>query len=204
MTKIHLIRHGLTYWNADLRYQGHSDIELTPEGELQAELMAASFSDTKLQAIYSSDLIRAKSTALKLAAQKNLEVITNANFREINFGAWEGLRYEQIKAKWQNLVEDFFNVPGEVCLPEGEGFNDVYNRAVPELTTLLQKHKGQEIAIVAHGGIIRVLLCHVLGLPLNNCWRIKQDNTAINTITYFKDDMCMLERLNDVHHLHKK
>ncbi|WP_019880388.1 histidine phosphatase family protein [Succinispira mobilis] len=203
MTKIHLIRHGVTYWNQELRYQGHSDISLTPEGERQAELMATSFAQINLRAIYSSDLIRAQSTALKLGEQKQLSVTTNADFREINFGAWEGLTYEQIKAKWGNLIDDFFRAPGEVYLPQGEGFGDVYKRAVPNLLALLERHQGEEIAIVAHGGIIRVLLCYVLGLPLNNCWRIKQDNTAINTITYFKDDMCMLERLNDVHHLTK-
>ena len=204
MTKIHLIRHGVTYWNKELRYQGHSDIRLTPEGELQAELMAESFLNIDLQAVYSSDLIRAKSTAFKLAEKKGLAVVTRENFREINFGAWEGLTYEQIKAKWGSMIDDFFQMPGEVSLPQGEGFQDVSKRAVPDLLDLLQKHQGQEIAIVAHGGIIRVLLCHVLGLPLNNCWRIKQDNTAINTITYLQDNMCMLERLNDIHHLEIK
>lgn len=201
MTKIHIIRHGVTFWNKAMRYQGHTDIHLTDEGIEQAQKMAQSFDNIKLSAIYCSDLARARTTAERLAKRQGLEVIPQPAFREIFFGQWEGLTYEQIQAKWPEEIEIFFQSPGKIILPEGEGFKDVAKRAIPVYKQLLAKHEDQEIAIVAHGGTNRVLLCDVLGLSLDNCWRIKQDNTAVNTVLYLNNQICMIERLNDITHL---
>ena len=153
MTTIFFIRHGQTLWNKALKYQGHSDIALTEEGLQQAERVARRLSREPFAAIYSSDLSRAVVTAEKVAEHHALPVVTMPEFREVGFGAWEGLKYDQIYASWSTEIEKFFRSPSQVEIPGGETFHAVKARTDRGIAALRQKHDGECIAVVSHGGL---------------------------------------------------
>jgi alpha-ribazole phosphatase len=201
MTTIFFIRHGQTLWNKALKYQGHSDIELSPEGLRQAEQVAVRLKREPFSAIYSSDLSRAFITAEKIAATHSLPVTAMPEFREVGFGEWEGLKYDQIYAGWSSEIEKFFRFPSQVQIPGGESFFDVQKRTNKGIETLRQRHDGECIAVVAHGGAIRTILCSALGIHLDSLWSFRQDNTAVNIVEY-EERHNVLRLVNDVNHLY--
>lgn len=204
VTKIHIIRHGETLWNSTMRWQGHSNVPLSERGHAQAKKLA-DFWSGNLDAIYSSDLLRASQTAFYLADKNNIDIIQIPEFKEVCFGDWEGLTTEQIKNNWGNSVETFFEDPDSVIPPNGESFREVYDRCVPAYQELLNRHYGQEIAIVSHGGVTRMLLCHLFCAPISSAWNMKQDNTAINTALHLTTPggkaRVFVESFNDTSHL---
>lgn len=200
MTKVIMVRHGQTTWNVEHKYQGHSDIILSEEGIRQAELAAKRLADEPIQAVYASDLSRAFKTAEIIAEGHRLPVSSLAELREINFGKWEGLTYEQIYASWPELIKALYENPDESRIPGGETFRALKERAFHCLEALLDRHSNETILLVSHGGTIRTLLCAILNIHLNHIWKIKQDNTAVNVIE-FEGNYPVIALLNDTHHL---
>lgn len=204
MTKVILVRHGQTLWNLELKYQGHCDIPLTDKGLHQAELAADRLKAEKVSAVYASDLDRAFKTAECIATKHNLSVTAIPELREINFGDWEGMTFaaitDPINSHWSAEMSKVFSHPGDAQIPGGENFVEVKERAMIALNKLVAAHPNQTIVIVSHGGTIRTLLCGILDIDLNNLWKIKQDNTAINMLEYY-DDKVFVSLVNDVHHL---
>ena len=201
MTTIFFIRHGQTLWNKEFKYQGHSDIALSEEGLQQAEQVAFRLRREPFSAIYSSDLTRAFVTAEKVAQYHSLAVEAMPEFREVGFGEWEGLKYDQIYAGWTAEIEKFFRFPSQVEIPGGESFHDVQNCTNRGLEILRERHQGQCIAVVTHGGAIRTMLCAALGIHLDNLWSFRQDNTAVNIVEY-EEKHNILRLVNDVNHLY--
>lgn len=203
MTKVILVRHGQTLWNHEMKYQGHTDIALTEEGIRQAELVAVRLADEPITAVYASDLSRAFVTAEHIAAKHGLIVASVPALREICFGDWEGLTYDGIDERWPGLLEKLYSFADEVEIPGGESFPIVKERAYAAVCELVNKHPGETIAIVSHGGTIRSIICAVLNLHLNQVWSLKQDNTAVNILEYYEDRV-MLELFNDSCHLRQE
>lgn len=201
MLTIFLIRHGQTLWNKELKYQGHSDIGLSEEGLLQAEQVAFRLRREPFSAVYSSDLSRAFVTAEIVAKHHGLPVVPMAEFREVGFGEWEGLKYDQIYAGWSEEIAKFFRHPSQVHIPGGESFHDVQKRTEQGLDILRGKHEGECVAIVTHGGAIRTMLCAALGIHLDCLWSFRQDNTAVNIVEY-EARHNILRLVNDVNHLY--
>ena len=171
--KIWFVRHGETEWNRTKRYQGHSDIPLNENGRRQAQETAALLAKEPLAAVYASDLKRAVETAETIAQPHGLQVQQKPGLRELHFGLWEGLRYEQIMEKWANELSLMYDHPEIGCAPEGEGFSDLAKRAWPALQALREAHQEEDvIAVVAHGGTIRVLLCLLQDKPLQQLWSV--------------------------------
>lgn len=201
MTKVILVRHGQTLWNLEMKYQGHCDVALTEKGVEQARLVAQRLANENISAVYASDLCRALKTAECIAERhNNLPVIPVPGLREINFGEWEGLTYEGINSQWSDTMSTLFTHPDEAQIPGGETFREVKERATSALEKLVAEHPNQTIAVVSHGGTIRTLLCSVLNIHLNHLWNIKQDNTAVNMLEYY-DEQVLVSLVNDVHHL---
>ncbi|MBP2660547.1 MAG: Phosphoglycerate mutase [Firmicutes bacterium] len=200
MTKVILVRHGQTQWNLEMKYQGHCDVALTEEGIRQANLAANSLAEESISAVYASDLCRAFTTAECIAKKHQLQVKTIPEFREINFGKWEGLTYAAINNQWSDLMTKLLTHPDEIEIPEGETFRAVKERSTIALTKLVEKHPDQTIVVVSHGGTIRTILCAVLNIHLNYLWNIKQDNTAINILEYY-DNQVLVSLVNGTHHL---
>lgn len=202
MMKLLLVRHGQTLWNHTARYQGHSDIELSDTGRTQAKLLAGRLANEEIQAVYASDLKRALETASIIAEPHGLAVQALPELRELNFGAWEGLTFEEIKTRYSDIADNWHASPGLVRIPEGESFQELTVRANSAVASLIKKHDPATIAVVTHGGTIRAIICALLGIDLNNLFRIRQDNGALNVIDYY-DGYGILGLLNDTDHFER-
>jgi len=200
MTKLLLVRHGQTLWNNAFRYQGHTDTELSDDGRSQSEQLSRRLAEIPLQAVYASDLRRALDTAGIIAEPHGLPVQPMAGLREINFGAWEGLTFQEIKNTYRDIAENWHKSPGSVRIPDGETFQELKERAYGTVMDLVKRHDPGTIAVVTHGGVIRAIICALLDIDLNNVFRIRQDNIALNIIDYY-EGYGILNLLNDTHHL---
>ncbi len=200
MTRITFIRHGQTLWNQLRKYQGHSDIPLNSTGIQQARRVAERLSKETLHAVYSSDLSRAVQTAQAIAQKHELSVQTLGGFREMDFGLWEGLTYEEIMEKWSEELTQMYSHPGKGRAPEGESFQEVQDRALAALTECVERHPGQNIVIAAHGGPLRAILCKLMGKGLEEIWNIGQDSTAVSRVEYEQGEYRVI-LINDTGHL---
>lgn len=203
MTKIILVRHGLTLWNGERKIQGHSNIELAPEGIAQAELLAKNFPLENISAIYSSDLSRAKVTAEILAKKFNLPVQLEKNLREAHWGDWEGKKLSEIEKSDPVNYERFFHNPEELQIKNAETFAQLQERAFSTFKKIIAAHPDENIIIVAHGAINRTILCSILEIPLKKMWAVSQFNTAVNVIR-FDDGYFTVELINGTAHLGAK
>ena len=200
MTKIIFVRHGQTEWNVLGRYQGQTDIALSPLGIEQAEKLAAHFPVDKVEAVYSSDLVRAMMTARCVAARFGLTVEPRPELRELNFGDWEGLTYDEIVAKWPDALNNFFQHPDVLEIPHGESFPKLRERALDAVEKIVACHPEQTVAVFAHGAILRTILTAALHMDLKYVWTIRQFNTAVNIVTYTEHGTTV-ELLNGTGHL---
>ncbi|MBC7330371.1 histidine phosphatase family protein [bacterium] len=196
--RLYFARHGMTEWNDDGKMQGRTDVPLNEAGILQARLLAKKLANLPLKAIYTSPLSRAMKTAEIIARPHNLEVIPVPSLQEADFGKWEGLTIEEIKSGWGDELELWYE--GKSLPPEGEGILEMQRRVVEFIEELKEKHKGEEILLVAHGGPIRAFVCHILG-TLKPFRRIKQANANINIFDYFEEWGWQIVALNDTCHL---
>ena len=202
MIRLMLVRHGVTEWNVTQRIQGQSDTHLAPDGVHQARMLTIHFPFDTVDAIYSSDLHRAMTTAEVIASRYNLEVIPVKEFREINFGSWEGKTFEDIAKEYPADFKKFFLQPDMLMIKGGETFAELQNRAMTMLKRIVHDSgDNKHIVIVMHGAIIRTIIAAILDMPLRKMWAIKQQNTAVN-ILRIDDGAYSIELLNDTHHLH--
>ena len=151
MTTLLLARHGETDWNRELRIQGSSDIELNELGREQARTLAEELADVELDAIYASDLSRARATAEAVAATKGLPVQLDARLRERAFGSWEGLTREDVAERHAGERHD------------GETDDEVRERVLAAIDAIAAAHPGQHVLVVSHGGALNTLWHHALG-----------------------------------------
>ncbi|MFZ7102603.1 MAG: alpha-ribazole phosphatase [Peptococcaceae bacterium] len=200
MTKIIFVRHGETEWNDTGKYQGHTDIPLSQTGLEQAVKVSLRLANERIAAVYSSDLLRARQTAELIAVRHNLSVRTRAEFREINFGVWEGKTFKEINHLYPDLLKTWLEEPEKLIIPEGETFQQLTGRTFNGLSEIQANHEGETIVVVAHGGTIGAVMCSVLEIKLNNLWKIKQGNTGISIIE-FHDNKGILTLFNDTLHL---
>ena len=158
MTEIVLIRHGETAWNAERRLQGHLDIALNAEGERQAAALGQALLNEPLDAIFASDLQRARQTAEAVAAPRGMTVQIDAGLRERCFGAFEGLRYDEIGAHYPDAYAAWQARDIDARYPMGvnraETLREFFERAVGAITRLVRSGNYQKIAIVTHGGVL--------------------------------------------------
>lgn len=200
MTKLILIRHGQTEWNVLGRYQGQTDVALSPLGVEQAEKLAAHFPADKIEAVYASDLKRAMKTAGCVAERFGLTVHPCKELRELNFGDWEGLTYDEIVAKWPDALQNFFQHPDILKIPHGESFPELRARALGCIEKIVAAHPDETVAVFAHGAILRTILTAALHMDLKYVWTIRQFNTAVNIVTYTESGTTV-ELINGTGHL---
>ncbi len=199
--RVLLIRHGETVWNAEMKFQGHRDVPLSDNGIKQAKALAERLNKQEISAVYSSDLGRAIQTAGEIALSRGMEVKALPGLREINFGRWEGMTFKEIKKDYPVLLKKWWENPLSTRLPDGECLSDLVDRVTGELKQIISSHANQQVAVVCHGGPIRALVATVLGMDLNQNWRIRQDNAALNIIDFPEWEKGILVLLNDRAHL---
>lgn len=201
MIKLYLVRHGETDGNAQQWYQGKTDVPLNAMGIAQAECLSRFLKDVHFDAVYSSNLIRARRTAEIVAQPHGLTVEPYAELQEIDFGAWEKHTYKEITEQWPGEIEAFYDSEGLLRAHGGESFCEVRQRITTKTRELLSRHKdGDTVLIVSHGAAIRCLLFGLLGLEMGRIWAFQQYNTAFNIIEYHGDKNVMT-LMNCTNHL---
>jgi len=178
MRTIYLIRHGKPAFPGDERLCiSSTDLPLAPEGKEQGERLRARFEGISLQGVYSSDLLRAKETAAFLSTS----VINLPEFREIGVGAWEGLAFREIRQRFPEEYALRGQDPIRYGIPGGELPEACRDRGLAALNRLLETTDG-DIAVVAHAGINRLILCELLGRDLREFLEIPQPYGCINIL----------------------
>jgi len=186
-TRLYLVRHGRVADGHAHRYHGHNDIGLSPEGERQLAQLAAYLQSRPLDAVYASSLKRSLDGAVRLCQGRGLEPRIIPEFREIHFGVWEGLTFAEIAERYPEELAARLQNLETFRIPSGESLQDVRDRVIPRLKSLVAEHPGQSLALVAHAGVNRVILCDALCLPLEHLFRLDQNYGCLNIIDYFAD-----------------
>jgi probable phosphoglycerate mutase len=199
ITRILAIRHGETAWNKDTRIQGHLDIALNPTGRWQAERTAAALRHEALDAVYSSDLARARETAQAIAQAQQRPLATHPGLRERCFGEFQGRTWDELETHfpesalaWRKRVPDFAPAGGESLLQLRE-------RVVNTFAELAERHLGQQIAIVAHGGVLDVLYRAATQIDLQAPRSWKLGNAAINRVLWSPEGFSLVGWGDDAH-----
>lgn len=186
MTTLFLIRHGQTHWNLEGKYTGQSDIPLNSTGRLQALQAALVFRNAPPDAFYASDLTRAIETAEIVANGCGFlaQIETDSRLREINQGVWEGMHFEDIKAKWGAEFTARESNPLKVAAPGGETVGEVQKRVLAALVEICRAYKPDaRIAIVAHGLTLAIVRAWHLNQPIQDVWSLIPPNAKVLEIT---------------------
>ena len=198
-TTILLIRHGETDWNALGRWMGHNDVPLNERGHQQASALARRLTAWPIEIIYSSDLRRAADTAAYLARALYLTPILDRSLRERNGGMFQGLTNDQILNRYPAALSKM-RFDG-AAPPNGESNLDLQRRVVPAFEAIIDNHEGQAVALFTHGGVLRLLIGHVLGLPADRRPNISVSGNTGLSIVEVDGDGPKLTLLNDTAHL---
>ena len=167
MTRLALIRHGETIWNAENRYVGSTDIPLSARGQGQAELLANWASSARLTAIWVSPLLRARQTVAPSEHATGITARVESRLREIHFGQGEGMTDTEIRQSFPDAFAAFQSDPVAHHLPGGEDPRDVAKRAIECFQAIEMQHPGGRVLVVTHNTLIRIALCQLLGVPLS-------------------------------------
>lgn len=181
MKRILLIRHGQTDWNLEQRWQGHLDVPLNTAGREQVRRLADYLRERSITAVYSSDLARAITTAEPIARSHGLDVKPDPRLRELNLGVFQGLTTSEINSKYpeesRQMSLDYLGY----VIPTGEARRAMQERAYAAYLDIVAAETGPEIAVVTHGGTIRVLLLKLFDVD-DMMKRISVKNTSVTTI----------------------
>ena len=197
--KLLLVRHGETDWNLARRFQGHSDVPLNKVGLRQARALRDRLSDETIASIYSSDLERAYETAKIISNGKN-KLQADSRLREVHFGDWECLTYNEIQAKYPVQLAAWERDVYKTAPPNGETLEQLAEHTHSILNDLLAKHKDETILVVKHGGLIKVLICLALNLPATWYWHFQVAPASLSEIAFYPAG-AILNFVNDTCHL---
>lgn len=164
-TKIFLVRHGQSIGNARHLILGHTDMDLSPLGYLQAKATADRLATEKIDAVYSSDLLRAKNTAVPHAELRGLEVTTSRQLREIFVGDWENLTVDEVKEKYGDMYDVAWTLGfGTFVMPGGESTVEAGERFYNELSRIAELEYGRTVLVAAHAAVIRAFWAKIMNI----------------------------------------
>ena len=182
-----LVRHGEPVETARGRCYGKLDVALSERGSQQARVVAERFTAMSPSHVYTSPRVRARETAAAIARVAGVEPIVDTRFAELDFGDIEGMTYDEVAARYPALYETWMSTPTEVKFPAGECFADMAARVRSGGAELRTRHPGEVIAIVAHGGTVRILLSDALGMADVGLFRIGQDYAGVSCVDWYGD-----------------
>jgi alpha-ribazole phosphatase/probable phosphoglycerate mutase len=186
VTRLVLIRHAQPAEDARGICYGRLDIGLSARGQRSAQLIGRALERIPLEAVYSSPSKRALETATPLASAHNLTPLVDGGLREIDFGEFEGRRYEEIRVTHPDLYRSWMQTPTEVRFPGGESYADLHARAVEVMGRVRAGHHGSLAAIVSHGGILRAMLADCLRIPAESIFRLDQSYGGVSVIDWLE------------------
>lgn len=182
MTELILVRHGETAWNAEHRIQGHLDSPLNDEGLAQALLLGERLGREAFAHFYSSDLGRALQTAQPIADRSGMRPVPEPLLRERNLGVFQGLTGPECQRRFPEDYERFHRRDPDHVVPQGESIRQVHARVSGLLETLAQRHRGERVLVVTHGGVLDAAYRFVSGMPLDRSRDFPIYNASINRI----------------------
>jgi broad specificity phosphatase PhoE len=161
MTELLLVRHGETDWNAERRFQGHADPPLNDIGRRQARELADELAGERIDAVYTSDLARARETAAILAERGGIPVVALPELREIDVGEWQGLTWPEIEERYPEGVRAWHETGNG--WQQGETYDELGARILTVLRRIVAEHAGERVLVVGHGGTVRAIRAHLEG-----------------------------------------
>ncbi|MGB3632508.1 MAG: histidine phosphatase family protein [Rubrobacteraceae bacterium] len=198
-THVKLVRHTQTDWNKEGRYQSHSNRPLTEFGRLRAEAAVSRLRQGVYTAVVSTGLYRTDSIAARVAREQRpeVEVEKDERWREVDHGLWEGLTHEEVSTRYDEQARQRFGDFWNSRAHGGESGSDLWERVEAAWEDLLRSNAGGRVLAVAHGAPIRLLLCHLLGLPFEQHWRLRTDLGGITSLDVYPS-ATILRTFNEV------
>jgi len=200
MLRLLVIRHGVTTYNVEARLQGQQEIPLSPSGERQALTVGAALAAEPIDAIYTSDLQRARQTAEAIAMHHRCPVLLWPELREVALGIFEGHTNQELEELYPRELALWRQHPLDVAPPGGESRRHLFQRVAHAYERLLTERQQGTVVWVTHGGVVGVLLCYVLGVDPGRAWMFRRDNCGITELAIM-DRSAILMRVNDTCHL---
>ncbi len=198
-TEIILIRHGETEWNSQKRMQGHSNSDLSSVGQAQIQALGQWMKNVPFDHIYSSDSLRAKQTAEAITQFSGHELQFDQRLREKNLGVFEGLTSEEARERHPEVFRLFKTAGSKYVIDEGESTQQLQDRALEIVDEIRIKHPEERVLLVTHGGFIRVVMKHSLGLSLETPTRFLIRNTGVFRLVW--EDKWIVSQMGGVSHL---
>ncbi len=199
MTRLFLIRHGET---SDLEtkkiYKGRLDVPLSERGRERIARVSSYLSDYPIQHVYTSTLSRAIESGTIIARPHGLEIKSTPALNEISFGSWEGLSFDEISEQYPNELDLWMKDPEVHSPPEGEPLPQAQKRIMESITSIHEAHEKDIVAIVAHGGMLRIAICSLLHVKLSNIFKIEQSHGCINIVDLHGNGNVTVQLLNFV------
>lgn len=193
--RLFVIRHGETAWTRERRFAGATDIPLLESGRRQCEAVARALSPLPVAAVWSSPLARARQSAELIAAPHGRPVVVHPDFREMGFGAWEGLTRDEVAARYPSEWETWRRTPERFAAPGGEPLGAVAARVARGLTALREAHAGGTVILVTHAIVARLIVLEALGLGPERLWALDAAPASISEVEY-RGDWVTVHRVN--------
>lgn len=192
-----LARHGQSTWNSVRRFQGSTDVPLSDLGRAQAAALGRAVRRRRVSRAYVSPMRRAVETAEIALAGTGIPLVPLDDLRELSLGRWEGRTVAEVRAEAGDPYRAWLRAPVDCPPPDAERLDDVRARMLGVMDTIARAHPdGDEVLVVAHGGVISVYACHLLGCSFNALWRLRVDNASLTFVTPPR-----LQTINDTTHL---
>ena len=195
-----LVRHGETMYNAQRRFTGQSDVPLNTLGKRQAAALGECLATQHLDVIVTSDFERTRVTAETIARHHGLPIQEDIDLRELALGEWEGYTYDEVLARDADLVTHWRIDPVAYAPPGGETVAQLRDRCARSLKRWQTQYPEASVLWVTHGGLIGVLLCHLLDIDLKRRWQFRHDNASISEL-HIRGERVTIVRLNETAHI---
>ena len=201
MTRLVISRHGFSEYNRTRQYTGQKDVSLTELGLMQAKCTAEYIAGTyKIDAIYSSDLIRAMSTALPLSEALGIPVIKEPLIKEIDGGLWEDLYMNEVEERFPEDYAVYTSTIGLARCTGGESLEELQNRALKGMIKIAEANDGKTVYVSTHGGVLLALTAYWMGLPLAKMHETPPaTNSSVTEVTYDKGKFTIIKYSYDDH-----
>ncbi len=192
--RIYLVRHGEVI-NPKRTFYSQLDVPLSPQGREQSIKVSKRLAEAGIGSIISSDLSRCRFMAEKLSELTGVEPVFTPALREVNFGMWSGLTWEQIEEAYPGAFENRMNDLANFRPPGGENLKDVRERVLPVFVEACTS-KCSSVAMIAHGGVNRILMASILEMPLENIFSIDQEHACVNIVDCYPDGIKVVKAIN--------
>jgi len=200
-TEIILIRHGETEWNSQKRMQGHSNSDLSEVGRGQIQALGELMKNVSFDHIYSSDSLRTSQTAEAITQYSGHTLQFDQRIREKNLGVFEGLTSTEAKERHPEIYRLFKTAGANYVIDEGESTQQLLERALEFIEEIRLRHPQERVVMVTHGGVVRVLMKHALGLSIDAPTRFIIKNTGIFGLIW--NENWLVTQMGGVSHLEK-